>query len=197
MSNSQITNVLPTMTWGIVNFVRSAVAWAPKPFPRRQWGWLYPDGSSIKKRIWIKVPVIGKRPDGTGLAYSIAHLDTTLWMDCGRESAQPYEDSADLAICIDKFPFDDHDNLDHFFTIIVTSQRTTGPVVHPVNDMINRMVPDLPRPWRGNVLVFKHGKRRMHPIINISPEDGTFVAVLIKRVPRDGLVGNEDLGGQA
>ncbi|KAJ7214215.1 hypothetical protein C8J57DRAFT_1538572 [Mycena rebaudengoi] len=85
----------------------------------------------------------------------------------------------------DRFPR----NLVHAFTFVVASQRDTGPHVYPVNTLINRMIPDLDRLWRGNVLVFKHSTTNAQNIINIAEMDLALVEIILTRVLRDKMVG--------
>jgi hypothetical protein len=47
--------------------------------------------------------------------------------------------------------------------------------------MISAWIPELPVPWHGNVLVFKRGKGKGNPIINIVDADGALVEVILKR----------------
>jgi hypothetical protein len=42
-------------------------------------------------------------------------------------------------------------------------------------------VPDLLKPWRGNVLVFKHGSTASKAIVNITDEDVALVEAILKR----------------
>ncbi|KAK7012736.1 hypothetical protein R3P38DRAFT_2790622, partial [Favolaschia claudopus] len=57
------------------------------------------------------------------------------------------------------------------FTVVVAPQHATGNDVHPINYHIMKTVDGLDRVWRGNVLVFKRGKSRNRPFVDIQPAD--------------------------
>ncbi|KAJ7084465.1 hypothetical protein B0H15DRAFT_951666 [Mycena belliarum] len=135
MATSQ---VMDDMDWDYVTGVRDAIKTANPPFQRSQWGWLYPDGNSVNHRLWVRVA-------------------TEAWIDGGRGGRASTDDVAVSTYFVQRFPFDEPRDLDYGFYVCAADQRVTGPDVHPVNNLINALVPDLVAPWRGNVLVLKRG----------------------------------------
>ncbi|KAJ6590745.1 hypothetical protein B0H10DRAFT_2197629 [Mycena sp. CBHHK59/15] len=185
------TTFVEHVRWTLVNFVCYKIKMAIPGFPRVQTAWMFPDGTDIGCRIWVRVPVTL----GHTRAYSIEDMESDMWIDCGRGADGPSSDMISRSIKILRFPFDEPRDLVHPFTIVVASQRRTGADVYPPNQLINQLVPELTEPWLGNVLVFKHGKSKRQPIINISDRDSSLVEIIVARVIWDGLVGNEDLSG--
>ncbi|KAJ7607069.1 hypothetical protein DFH06DRAFT_1149542 [Mycena polygramma] len=188
---------MQALTWDNIHFVRQAISamvpvsslsfvstTSPKTvaqgFARKQAAWLYPDGDQIGRRVWVRVPVVR----GLTRAYWPDQLETDMWIDGGRGGSGPTTDVSQHCFLVDRFPFDEPQELDYAFWIVVADQRTWGPDVHELNTIVNRLVPGLAHPWRGNVLVFKRGKGgpgKPRPIVNISEEDGTFVEAILKR----------------
>ncbi|KAJ6482088.1 hypothetical protein C8R47DRAFT_1218073 [Mycena vitilis] len=178
--------LMAAVSWDNVHFVRNAIKSSQPAFARKQAAWLFPDGDLIGRRLWIRVPV----SRGLQRAYRIEELEFDMWLNCGRSGAVPTTDGDHNTLLVKRFPFDEPIDLEYAYWIVVADQRTWGPNVHPVNTLINRLVPGLGQPWRGNVLVFKRGKGKTHPIVNITDSETTFVEAIIKRVIRDGLVGS-------
>ncbi|KAJ7741063.1 hypothetical protein B0H16DRAFT_1728703 [Mycena metata] len=168
---------IPAMGWDFIHFVRNTLNAVRPVFVRRQAAWLFPDGSDINRRVWIRVPVA----QGKTRAYHPSELETGFWLNCGRGNNAPVSDSATNCILVQRFPFDEPIDLEYGFFVVVTDQDTDGPSVHPVNELVTRLVPDRPQAWRGNLIVFKRGKGKGKPIINISDRDSTFVEAVIKR----------------
>ncbi|KAJ7858198.1 hypothetical protein B0H13DRAFT_1901964 [Mycena leptocephala] len=179
--------LMPNLSWTHIHFVRNVIKFMRPPFSRKQYGWLFPDGDQIKRRVWVGVPVIL----GRTRAFHLEELETDIWMDGGRGGNGPTSDITRNSILVDRFPFDEPCPLEYAFYILVADQRTTGPDVHPVNELVTSWIPELAVPWRGNVLVFKRGKGKGNPIISINDRDSTFVEAIIKRVIRDGSVGKQ------
>ncbi|KAJ7259001.1 hypothetical protein C8J57DRAFT_1643763 [Mycena rebaudengoi] len=155
-----------------------------KPHRRTHWGWLFPDGDGHGTRSWARVPVVA----GLNVAATTDDLDTELWISCGRDGGVASYDLDRNTIKVDRFPFDEPRTLSNAFSIIISSQHAVGSDVQPINRIINRLIPDLPVPWRGNVLVVKHGATKSKPFINVTREDSALVEAIIKRVLRDGLL---------
>ncbi|KAJ7017287.1 hypothetical protein C8F04DRAFT_1279708 [Mycena alexandri] len=180
--------LLPSTNWDGVHFVRDLIKSKKPGFARVQAAWLFPDGditdfTNIRRRLWIRVPIaLNKRR-----AYNLEDLETEMWMNLNRVATGPTSDIDRNSVLVDRFPFDKPHPLEFAFYVLVADQSTSGPYVYPENGIINRWLPDLPQPWRGNVIVFKRGKGHGHPIINISEQDTTFVEAIVKRVIRDGL----------
>ncbi|KAJ7126124.1 hypothetical protein C8R44DRAFT_874497 [Mycena epipterygia] len=179
------TTTVIRMRWVLIHFMRHSIKYTMTSSAKVKSAWLYPDGDIINQRMWVRVPCV----HGVKRACTVEDMETEKWIDCARGASTNATDYGRLSLTVHRFPFDEPVDLEYSFTIVVASQRFEGPNVYPVNDIINAMVPGLTRPWRGNVLVFKHGKTAAKPIINIQDEDTTFVKILLKRVLRDGLVG--------
>ncbi|KAJ7266040.1 hypothetical protein C8J57DRAFT_1510990 [Mycena rebaudengoi] len=172
---ARATTFLVEMEWGLINYARHMINIAIPSYPRLQAAWLFPDGTRVRRRVWVRVPVIR----GFKRAASAVEMDTNLFMNSTRSG--PRYNSFDIgksSICIDRFPFDEPVDLVHSFTVIVCPQHVEGVDVHPINHLITELIPDLAHPWRGNVLVFKHGSTASKNIINISEADGTFLRTL-------------------
>ncbi|KAJ7214777.1 hypothetical protein C8J57DRAFT_1732641 [Mycena rebaudengoi] len=154
-----------------------------KPHRRTHWGWVFPDGDG-NARSWARVPVIA----GLDKAHTTDDLETELWISCGRDGGVASYDLDRNTVKVDRFPFDEPRPLPNAFSLIISSQHVAGPNVQPINRLICRLIPDLPVPWRGNVLVIKHGATKNKPFINLTREDTALVEAIVKRVLRDGLV---------
>ncbi|KAJ7715697.1 hypothetical protein B0H14DRAFT_3522547 [Mycena olivaceomarginata] len=153
-------------------------------WPRLQTGLLYPDGNTLHQPYWVKAPVI----HGLKRARKITELEVDMWIDGGRGGFEGTNDASLTSIRIDRFPFDEPRDLKHSYTIAVASQDQHGMFVYPENQLIRGLEPGLLDPWRGNVLVFKHGSTASKAIVNITDEDVALVEAILKRVLRDGLI---------
>ncbi|KAJ7273857.1 hypothetical protein C8J57DRAFT_1505979 [Mycena rebaudengoi] len=183
-----ITSFVPVMDWVIIHRVRDAIKSASPVFARKQSAFLFPDGDQVNRRLWVRVPVLR----GFRRAACASEMDTDRFIDCCRGGSSAATNLENTVIMIKHFPFDEPVDLVNAFTIVVAPQRNAGPRVYPVNQLITCLMPGRVRPWRGNVLVFKHGTTKSQSIINISEEDLTFVKAIIMRVLCDGLVGGDE-----
>ncbi|KAJ7075048.1 hypothetical protein B0H15DRAFT_956864 [Mycena belliarum] len=165
------TTVIPPMQWENVTFARSEVDDAVSAGRNSVVAWLIPDGGQVQKRVWIKVAL----HEGVRRAQTIDDVDLDMWFDAARGFASPTVDMTGRTIRIDRFPADAPSNLQHSYTFVFTGQNTTGPNVHPVNLAIQKWAPDAERPWRGNVLVFRHGSTPKKVFVNV--EDQHWIAV--------------------
>jgi hypothetical protein len=138
---------------------------------------LYPDGNTLNQQYWVKVPVI----HGLARAQKITELEAEMWIDSGRGGLEGTSDASLTSIHIDRFPFDEPRDLKHSYTIAVASQDQHGMFSYPRNRLINQLAPDLLEPWRGNILVFKHGSKPAKEIINITDNDIALVEAILKR----------------
>jgi hypothetical protein len=98
-------------------------------------------------------------------------LDTDIWFDAGRGVGQASSDLTDRSFQVDWYLLDEPRDLTYSYTIVVAPQHTSGANVHPVNHLVNGLVPELVTPWRGNVLVFRHGKTANKVLINIEEKN--------------------------
>jgi hypothetical protein len=138
---------------------------------------LYPDGNTLNQQYWVKVPVI----HGLTRARKIMELEVDLWIDAGRGGFEGTSDASLTSIRIDRFPFDEPRDLKHSYTIAVASQDQHGMFLYPRNRLVNQLEPNLLEPWRGNVLVFKHGSKPSKEIINITDNDVALEEAILKR----------------
>jgi hypothetical protein len=106
-------------------------------------------------------------------------LNTDMWMDAGRGSGCTTSDLTNRSLQIDRFPLDEPEDLTHAYTIVVAPQHTVGADVHPVNHTITRLLPDTVAPWRGNVIVFRHGKTASKVMINLEERDTVAVQMIL------------------
>ncbi|KAJ7430411.1 hypothetical protein B0H11DRAFT_2263414 [Mycena galericulata] len=132
------------------------------PFEKFYVAMLFPTGCT--KTAWVDVPL----RMGVDNARSAQDLDLTWWISPGTGQnagcIQPHMNS----ITITHWPFDDPMPLDRSYTVfsapqLLNGQRPSDSGVHPENEIINRMVPGLTTPWRGNVLVVRSAPRRRSP----------------------------------
>ncbi|KAJ7130148.1 hypothetical protein C8R44DRAFT_871985 [Mycena epipterygia] len=174
---------IPGATLGLILYVADLVRYTRSQFRRNYAALLYADSDTDVQ--WVRVPGVHQCHG----AVTVNDLDYMRWIDCGRSG----EASVDLdtqSRKVDRFPFDEPSDLDHSYTIIVADQSTSGSAVQPLNALVNRWMPELETPWRGNVLIIKHGVRTRKPrIIGMTPSDTALAKAIVKRVIRDGLVG--------
>jgi hypothetical protein len=148
-----------------------------QPYTRTQYAFLFPDGVYLTHHMWARVPVV----HGKDVGYIVDNMETELWLDATRGGSAPMDDLDINSFTVRRFPFDEPCDLEHYYTVVVTDQSTEGPDVYPINLTITKMIPDLGQPWRGNVLVFKHGKSAGNRIISVEREDVSLVAAIVKR----------------
>ncbi|KAJ7079403.1 hypothetical protein B0H15DRAFT_954039 [Mycena belliarum] len=171
---------IPMMSWDLIDITRDAIETPSMKMNVKKsvYSILYPDGDMFTKPVFVKVPM--KR--------GLLSANTVHDMEVGAE------DLSRLSYYVDRFPFDNVDELPNAYTVVVTTQRTKGGNVFPVNELINRMVPGLPSLWRGNVLVVRHGTTTARRIV--ATRELELAAAIVTRVFRDQLVGMEDLEGR-
>ncbi|KAJ7623956.1 hypothetical protein DFH06DRAFT_1340282 [Mycena polygramma] len=177
------TEVLNEMTWDHVEFTREQINRDTTAGCKTVKAILIPDGQIMNNWVWIRVPL----HPGVRKAATVHELDTDVWIDAGRGSSGPSYDRTGRVFQINRFPFDEPEPLQHSFTIVVAPQNTTGPNVHPINVKINRRVPSLEEPWRGNVLVFRHSSQQNKPLVNVEEKDCTVVECIITTAFRTGF----------
>ncbi|KAJ7233421.1 hypothetical protein C8J57DRAFT_1249900 [Mycena rebaudengoi] len=173
----RFTNILARVDCAVLNRIRQGIESAIPAFRRRQSAVLYPDGNMFGAgRVWVRVPVT------RGLHYTTSALgmETHCFVDCMRHNG-PSIDFDRTSITIRRFPFDAPQDLPHWYTIVVCPQDSTGADIYPANDFINHNVHGLSEPWRGNILVFKHGTTPLKRIINMAESDGALVQCIVTR----------------
>ncbi|KAJ7098816.1 hypothetical protein B0H15DRAFT_945325 [Mycena belliarum] len=161
------------MTWSAVGFTRSLVLFAE---PRR-----------------IRVPV----KHGVTRPLSVDDMQVDAWLECGRGSGEASIDLTENSRHVLNFPLDSGATAQNTYTVVVTSQRTSGGLVHPVNPLVTELLPVDSQAWRGNVLVFEHSVDVGRPIIGVTESSKALVVSIVSYLLSKGLVGLEDLGGQA
>ncbi|KAJ7880942.1 hypothetical protein B0H13DRAFT_1891525 [Mycena leptocephala] len=175
------TNEIPPMSWDLVRFTREQIKLEQTEESKTVKALLMLDGISISGWVWIRVPL----HQGIRRAYDVDEVDTDVWFDAGRGTGRASSDLTNRSFQIDRFPLNEPRDLKYSYTIVVTSQHTEGPDVQPINHNINCLAPDLELPWRGNVLVFRHGKSAIKPLINVEEKDCTAVEWVISTVQRN------------
>ncbi|KAJ6495749.1 hypothetical protein C8R47DRAFT_1069598 [Mycena vitilis] len=176
---------LDPMEWDFISYTRDRIQCEATNQSKTVKALLIPDGNSIRQWVWVRVPL----HPGIKRAATVDELDVDIWMDAARGMGNASSDLTGRSFQINRFPFDDTKDLDHSYTIVVAPQHRCGAHVHPVNSLINRAVPDLINPWRGNVLVFRHGKKGNKAIINVEEKDWTAIEWIVSAVFRKGVVG--------
>jgi hypothetical protein len=131
----------------------------------------------LYQRFWVKVPVI----HGLTRARKITELETDMWIDAARGGFEGTSDASVTSVRIDRFPFNEPCDLKHSYSIVVANQDRHGLFLYPENTLINKLVPDLLQPWRGNVLIFKHGSTESKAIVNITDDDVMLAEAILKR----------------
>ncbi|KAJ7331504.1 hypothetical protein DFH08DRAFT_814824 [Mycena albidolilacea] len=157
--------LLPDMDYDGISETRERIEKHTPERPRLQTCLLYPDGTRLHQRYWVKVPVV----HGLKRAQKITELEADMWIDRGRGGFEGTNDASLTSIRIDRI------NTDSLYTPETASSGTSSP--------------GLLEPWRGNVLVFKHGSTASKAIVNITDEAVAFVEAILKRVLRDDLIG--------
>ncbi|KAJ7893220.1 hypothetical protein B0H13DRAFT_1886468 [Mycena leptocephala] len=173
-TTDRLTTKIPPMAWDLVTFTREQIKLEQtlvKDESKTVKVLLMPDGISIGGWVWVRVPL----HQGLRRATDVDEVDTDVWFDAGRGIGRASSDLMNRSFQIDRYPLDEPRDLMYSYTIVVASQHTEGPDVHPINHNISRLVPDLEVPWRGNVLVFRHSKNASKALINM--EDKHCIAV--------------------
>ncbi|KAJ7724237.1 hypothetical protein B0H16DRAFT_1736840 [Mycena metata] len=168
------TNELPGMQWHYVISTRQHIELIGR---KTVTAILIPDGTDLDRWAWVRVPLLFD----LRRANCVDDVDTEIWLDACRGSASATSDLTGRSFQINRFPTNEPHDLPHSFTIVVTPQHTEGTNVHPINHHINRLVPDLKEPWRGNVLVFRHGKTAAKSIVNMEEKNWTAIEMIIAR----------------
>ncbi|KAJ7033484.1 hypothetical protein C8F04DRAFT_1184176 [Mycena alexandri] len=171
------SNVLPEMDWPFVVFTRARIELEHTVGRKTVTAILIPDGLNLEKWVWVRVPLLFD----LRRANHVDDVDTEMWFDAGRGGGSATSDLTRRSFHIDRFPTDEPHDLSNSFSIVVSPQHTEGPNVHPINHLINRLVPDLKEPWRGNVLVFRHGKTAAKSLINMEEKNFTAIEMIVAR----------------
>ncbi|KAJ7603759.1 hypothetical protein DFH06DRAFT_1151636 [Mycena polygramma] len=169
------TNELPQMSWFNVDFTRELIASEKVIRSKTVKAILVPDGQVFANWIWARVPLHAD----IQRAESVDELDTDIWFDAGRGAGAATSDLSNRSFQVDRFPFDEPNDLKHSYTIVVAPQHIRGANVHPINHQINALVPGLREPWRGNVLVFRHGKTVHKRLINVEDKNWDVIGLIL------------------
>ncbi|KAJ7112793.1 hypothetical protein C8R43DRAFT_961790 [Mycena crocata] len=172
------TSYLPEMGWTHLDAVRAYLD--DTKFSRYQYARLYPDGMRLDT-MFVKVPVVC----GYDRAHLVQQMEVELWLDGMRGGGEASIDYDRHAYMVTSSPFDGL-ALEFAYTVVVADQREEGHHIYPPNYKVSALA-QLPTVWRGNVLVFKHGKSSKHPIISMQREDVALVDLIVRRVLREGL----------
>ncbi|KAJ6604856.1 hypothetical protein DFH09DRAFT_1301005 [Mycena vulgaris] len=149
--------------------------------------WLIPDGDQVHKQIYVRVPLL----HGVLRASSVAQVDSEMWIDASRGIGEASEDLTPYTFHVDRYPLDEPRDLMHSWSFVVTPQDATGPFAHPIKSMINRLVPDLAKPWRGNVLIYRHGKTAKKMVVGVETQYWIAMEWMIATVFRENIARND------
>ncbi|KAJ7811366.1 hypothetical protein B0H13DRAFT_2383933 [Mycena leptocephala] len=169
------TNVIAPMDWHLMSFTKNLIRAEETEGSKSVQAVLIADGSAISQWIWVRVPL----HRGIRRARNVDEVDVDIWLDAGRGAGEASSDLTGRSFQIDRYPLDEPSDLEHSFTIVVAPQHTSGANVHPVNRQIGRLVPQLVTPWRGNVLVFRHGKTTSKVMINVEEKDWGAIKMIL------------------
>ncbi|KAK6992732.1 hypothetical protein R3P38DRAFT_3225005 [Favolaschia claudopus] len=139
---------------------------------------LIPDGPVISQLVWVRVPFLGD----VRQARTAAQVNAELWFDASRGSGEAWVDLEGRVFDFNFKSKHEERECQYSFTVVVAPQHATGNDVHPVNYHIMKTVDGLDRAWRGNVLVFKRGKSRNRPFVDIQPADIVALEWVIPKV---------------
>ncbi|KAJ7649353.1 hypothetical protein DFH06DRAFT_1134974 [Mycena polygramma] len=141
------------------------------PFPGFQYGFLY--GTESRERRTVAVPI----NHGVGKLTSINQLRVHSWVPNTSGSGNV----VNMAVGRVKVTRLMAMPLEYAYTIIYVPPTTAAST--PVNTC--PVLKDEPE-WHGNILVVKHGKKKV--VINVDPEDGRLVDLMIRTHIRYGLL---------
>ncbi|KAJ7100067.1 hypothetical protein B0H15DRAFT_796765 [Mycena belliarum] len=160
------TTLIPRMEWEKVTFTRGQVEDAVDDGRGTIKAWLIPDGDQVQPRVWVRVAL----QDGVKRAQTIEDVDVEMWLDAGRGLASATSEIARTTLRVDRFPTDAPRDLKNSYTFVFTHQRRTGPNVHPINQAMTQLAPDMETPWRGNVLIFRHGSTSKKVLVDVEDQ---------------------------
>ncbi|KAJ7612374.1 hypothetical protein DFH06DRAFT_1147294 [Mycena polygramma] len=169
------TSALPEMDYDFVQFTRDTIANEAGTRSKTVKAILIPDGTAILRWVWARVPLHA----GIQRAHTVDEIDTDVWFDAGRGVGTATSDLTNRSFQINRFPLDEPNDLKHSYTIVVAPQHTVGYHVHPVNHQINALVPTLGVSWRGNVLIFRHGKTANKVLINVEDKNWDAIELIV------------------
>ncbi|KAK7013973.1 hypothetical protein R3P38DRAFT_2788225 [Favolaschia claudopus] len=115
-------------------------------------------------------------------ARTAAQVNAELWFDASRGSGEAWVDREGRVFDFNFKSKQEERECQYSFTVVVAPQHATGNDVHPINYHIMKTVDGLDRVWRGNVLVFKRGKSRNRPFVDIQPADIVALEWVIPKV---------------
>ncbi|KAJ7130162.1 hypothetical protein C8R44DRAFT_872000 [Mycena epipterygia] len=144
----------------------------------------------------VRVPVRHGAKLRPGHTTIIEDLDLTPWIDPGSSVAASTLDLDELTHTVHRFPRDSLIILNHPYTVVVAPQGFNLAVAeedrHPINRIVNRYVPGLQLPWRGNVLVLKHGSSAIEgrtAVIDMTITETALARVIALRAIEEGCIG--------
>ncbi|KAJ7075977.1 hypothetical protein C8R43DRAFT_1143717 [Mycena crocata] len=186
-SPASTTRLVAPMDFAFVNVTRARVVDFHQDTITK-YAWLWPDGEIMGEPVFVRVPA----KYGVRVPLTVEDMDTEVWLDSSRGACNSTEDLEDMSITIDRIPLDAPNALTFAYTVVVASQRREAGNVFPVNALVNKLVPGLANPWRGNVLVFRHGKTQKRKIIGVSESSREQVQSIIQYTISSQLVGTQD-----
>ncbi|KAJ7273968.1 hypothetical protein C8J57DRAFT_1506082 [Mycena rebaudengoi] len=113
-------------------------------------------GTAMDTSLLVNAPVHYGRTN----ASRVEHLDISMWINPGVTSSASTFDYNRNTLYLDLFHDDDADRMSEAFVLVCSPQPPltgpNGPDVHPVNQLVNILVPGLRPRWRGNLLIIKY-----------------------------------------
>ncbi|KAJ6490174.1 hypothetical protein DFH09DRAFT_1338809 [Mycena vulgaris] len=161
---------------------------SPQPFQNYCTAMLFPTGDLHSH--WVDVPL----RLGVSTLNSPHDLDVTWYINPGSLQNTSSIDRDLTSMTVTHWPFDEPTPLSHPYTVFVAPQLHVGQQentdTHPVNRLINTMVPGLAMQWRGNVLVFRSSNRNIEAGVDDMAQRDTYVAKgIVQRIIRECLIG--------
>lgn len=167
-SRDPVSPKLSIRLWYFLTFERFL-----QKFPGFKYGYLY--ATECPSRRVVPVPVdYYCGPVRTSRAATVNELFTECWVP----SSQPpnISNMSVGRLYVDTFPLGSSFKLEFAYTIFYVPQHSTPPQTN-----LNTCKPIVRagRPWFGNILVVRHGKR--DPVIGVDRWDGLLVDVIVSR----------------
>ncbi|KAJ7119810.1 hypothetical protein C8R44DRAFT_878202 [Mycena epipterygia] len=146
----------------------------------------------------VRVPVRHGAQIRAGQTSIIEDMDFTVWIDPGSSTAASSLDLDELTYTVHRFPRDSLITLINPYTVVVAPQGFNLAVAegdrHPINRVVNRNLPGLQLPWRGNILVIKHGassSQGRSAVVDMSMAETALARLIALRTIEEGCIGRK------
>ncbi|KAJ7103453.1 hypothetical protein B0H15DRAFT_795564 [Mycena belliarum] len=176
------TRSKPLSTPAVLDSILAELNEQQPPFLGFIAGLIFPTGDNRTHIVDVPIRL------GLERALTALDLDVTPYIPVGQTLNASSVDRDITSLIITHWPLDDPIALPRSYTIIVAPQRFAGQresrSSHPANQFVNRLIPGLPIPWQGNILVFrsKVGRGgRTGQIEDLREEDSLLVRQIVSR----------------